>query len=219
CLPVVFVTNHADHQQRELYPESVLADAEYNQVKGRLYDALFSSELHSFFLEKFLGESEVLSATEKIKFFKQKNLEASKPEFTGHSRVLNSENHVSIGFDSTYFLKIYRHVDVDINSEVELNTYLQNRDFEHIPELLGNFKWESYNGIVTLGIFQELVEFHGDGYSYMLERLNNYYERISSRTVYPELTTENEFLNKVDDAVLSEEVQEFIGTTVSVGID
>src|SRR5690606_25876947 len=103
--------------------------------------------------------------------------------------------------------------------EVELNTYLQNRDFEHIPELLGNFKWESYNGTVTLGIFQELVEFHGDGYSYMLERLNNYYERISSRTVYPELTTENEFLNKVDDAVLSEEVQEFIGTTVSVGID
>lgn len=218
-LPVVFLTNHADHQQRELYPESVLADAEYNQVKGRLYDALFSSELHSFFLEKFLGESEVLSATEKIKFFKQKNLEASKPEFTGHSRVLNSENHVSIGFDSTYFLKIYRHVDVDINSEVELNTYLQDRDFEHIPELLGNFKWESYNGTVTLGIFQELVEFHGDGYSYMLERLNNYYERISSRTVYPELTTENEFLNKVDDAVLSEEVQEFIGTTVSVGID
>lgn len=216
-LPICFLPGDSGHPQFEQFPESVLAEAEYHQVKGRLYDAMFSSELHAFFLQHFLNREPYSSSSESIVFYPD-GIVKIKARLPLASRVLNAENHVSVGFESDYFLRIFRHVDVDINAEVELNQYLQSVQFSHIPEFYGSFQWESPGGKLTLGLFQELVEFHGDGKNYMLERLNNYYERISARTSHPLTAPAIEILERLDESNLPADVLEFLGTTVSIGV-
>src|SRR5699024_4736969 len=42
-------------------------------------------------------------------------------------------------------------------------------------------EWESEKGNMILGMMQEMVPNHGDAWTYMLDRLNAYYERILSQ--------------------------------------
>jgi maltose alpha-D-glucosyltransferase/alpha-amylase len=46
-----------------------------------------------------------------------------------------------------------------------------------VPRYLGSVDWKFRRGTFVLAMMQEMVENHGDGYSYMMERVNNYIER------------------------------------------
>jgi maltose alpha-D-glucosyltransferase/alpha-amylase len=69
-----------------------------------------------------------------------------------------------------------------VNPDVELSRYLsEERNFQNIPAFLGTVEWETNKGTLVLGMMQEMVENHGDGRTYMLDRINNYIERIRAR--------------------------------------
>ncbi|HEX6333857.1 MAG TPA: alpha-amylase, partial [Flavisolibacter sp.] len=49
------------------------------------------------------------------------------------------------------------------------------------PAFKGVIEWQTDNGPVALGMLQQLIENHGDGHSYMLERISNFIERVLAR--------------------------------------
>lgn len=217
-LPLANHTLHTDETLKNQYSESLIAHIEKSNSSERLYDALYDPEFHQMLLENIISGTPVSKNNGNIRFVGDKKFIKEDLQYAERSRLLNTGNHVSIAFDTKYFLKIFRHVDVDTNSDVELNTYLSAAGFQQIPGFYGNIQWESGKGVFTLGMLQELIEYHGDGYTYMLERLNNFYERISARKKHPVAEYNEKFLSRVNEHFLPEDVREFLGATVADGI-
>jgi maltose alpha-D-glucosyltransferase/alpha-amylase len=70
-------------------------------------------------------------------------------------------------------------VDYYINPDAEITHFLSEQaKYEHIPAFLGAIEWSTEKGMITMGMLQVMIENHGSGYSYMLERVYNYIERI-----------------------------------------
>jgi len=77
---------------------------------------------------------------------------------------------------------MYRRVDRSVNPDVELSYYLaEDAHFAHVPRCLGTIELNPGKDGIALGLMQTLVENHGDGESYMRERIANYLERIMAR--------------------------------------
>jgi len=70
---------------------------------------------------------------------------------------------------------------------------------------------------LVLGMMQALVENHGDGYGFMLERINNYIERILARD--RDIFLELPMIGSLEDPVcfddLPEDLKQLLGTTAS----
>jgi maltose alpha-D-glucosyltransferase/alpha-amylase len=77
---------------------------------------------------------------------------------------------------------MYRKVDKSINPDAELSYYLsEEAQFKYVPRYLGSIELNPGKDSVALGMLQVLIENHGDGESYMRERIANYLERIMAR--------------------------------------
>jgi maltose alpha-D-glucosyltransferase / alpha-amylase len=70
----------------------------------------------------------------------------------------------------------------------------------------------------VLGMMQDLVEYHGNGRSFMFERLNNFYERISARTEYPAFQLKENLSDPVEYEKVPEDLKEFVSGTVAEGV-
>jgi maltose alpha-D-glucosyltransferase/alpha-amylase len=88
------------------------------------------------------------------------------------------QSNTSIVFDTAYFLKIYRKVDRAMNADAEITQFLTDAKFNHIPAYIGSITWTNAGGSMVLGMMQEMVDNNLDGWTYMLDKLKNYYERI-----------------------------------------
>ena len=87
----------------------------------------------------------------------------------------------AITYDNSFFLTIYRRVDYYINPDAEITHFLSEQaKFQHIPPFLGAIEWMTDKGMITTGMLQVMIENHGNGYSYMQERVYNYIERIQA---------------------------------------
>ncbi|MGZ5248193.1 MAG: maltose alpha-D-glucosyltransferase, partial [Flavitalea sp.] len=106
-----------------------------------------------------------------------------------------------------------------INPDVEITSFLTSEvRLPQVPSLLGTIQWKGSSGTMVLGMLQELVHYHGTGKTYMLERLNNYQDRIEARTVFPKLEKTGTLTDPVGFEQLPEDLQEFIGGTVAEGV-
>jgi maltose alpha-D-glucosyltransferase/alpha-amylase len=166
------------------YPEAVVAFIDMEGEQCLLCDAFYNTDV-----QRYLFDS--------IRKNKTINLERSHIRFTNNGRStqpaetdgaanpkmhLIDENNTSITYENAYFLKLYRKLDFAMNPDVEISRYLsEQRNFQHIPAFLGTIEWQLDKRTLTLGMMQEMIENHGNGHTYMLERINNYIERIRAR--------------------------------------
>jgi len=183
-LALGFVEGEEAQKISEAYENTTIAQARIGEKEGLLVDAFYLPELHQYFIRQF-GDNKELNTKEHTLVFD------AKDEVTGYvkdhrhllSRMhIGDINNTSITYDNRYFLKMYRKVDPVINPDVELTRYLsEDVKFKHVPAYLGRVEWYTDRGIVVLGMLQEMIENHGDGESYMLERIGNFTERILAR--------------------------------------
>jgi maltose alpha-D-glucosyltransferase/alpha-amylase len=84
-----------------------------------------------------------------------------------------------IAYNNQFLLKLYRRLDKVMNPDVELTRFLcEKAKFGHTPCYAGAVEWKLEKDRLVLGMMESLVEYHGTGQTYMLERFNNYIERI-----------------------------------------
>ncbi|MFL5742890.1 MAG: maltose alpha-D-glucosyltransferase [Flavisolibacter sp.] len=181
-LAIGFSSGQESQQLASTYPEAIIAQAKLNGKEGLLCDAFYLPKLHQYLIH--LPSEKPAAGADGMRV-------SVKNEVTGYltekSELITrmhagDENNTSINIDNRFFLKMYRKIDRGMNPDVELSRYLsEEAGFEHIPQFLGLVQWQKDKEPVTLGMIQALIENHGDGHSYMIERLKNFIERILAR--------------------------------------
>jgi trehalose synthase-fused probable maltokinase len=86
----------------------------------------------------------------------------SSAEQTNSSVVLNREA----------ILKLYRRIEPGIHPDVEVTRFLTlERQFMHVPVLMGTVRFQDASGTTIAGMLQEYVQGATDGWTFALERL------------------------------------------------
>jgi trehalose synthase-fused probable maltokinase len=81
------------------------------------------------------------------------------------------QSNSSLVLDERFALKLYRRIQPGTNPELEVLRFLTERGFEHTASLEGYVAYEGRPFEATLGILQEFVPAHGDGWELALDAL------------------------------------------------
>jgi len=181
-LIVTFVTKDEAETMVSNFPLSVIALMQLDDEEGILCDALYVTDFQQLlFYGMMRNKSIVNNENSNIRFYNNGTLEKyGELHDEIKSRAQYDERyHSAVTYDNNFYLTIYRKVDFTVNPDAEITKLLSEKvKFEYIPAFLGAIEWVTDKGVMTLGMMQTMVENHGNGYSYMLERLYNYIERI-----------------------------------------
>ncbi|HTF18249.1 MAG TPA: maltose alpha-D-glucosyltransferase, partial [Chryseolinea sp.] len=181
-LPVAFADDKESLKYVEHCPQSVIAKMKVGATEGILYDAIFGLEYQTALLHHLANNDKVLQTNGDVVVFEGKefvkqlaeNPDAVKP------RVLSVEqSNTSVIYGSSLFFKMYRKLDYVMNADVELSRFLsEEANYTHMPAFVGTVSWKANNETLVLGMMQRLVENSGDGWAYVLDRLDELTEKI-----------------------------------------
>ena len=210
-LPIAFLKGNSAQNIRIEHPEAVITETQIAGEEGIICDALYIPEIHQELLKKFVHQTNsdfTAYADNELKEFVKSASEI-------HSKMhLGEQLNTCITYNNKYFLKIYRKVDRGVNSDVELSRYLSEQaTFKHTPCFKGVLEWNLERDSIVVGLLEDLIENHGNGRIFMLERINNYIERILARdkSVIMNYEKMGTLLNPVNYDTLPEEIKEFLG--------
>jgi len=193
-LPVAFGRKRFANSLMQEYPQAVLCEVKWNGQNGVLCDAFYTPFMQEWLIENMAKSTNLsfetsalgFTGTEEIKKYVQKH-----QAIRSRIYVSKFQDNTAITYDNHFFLKAYRKVDIGTNPDHEVSQYLsQQAQFKFVPRYLGSIDWKFRKGNFVVAMVQEMVENHGDGYSYMMERVNNYIERI--------LAAKKGFLEKIE---------------------
>jgi maltose alpha-D-glucosyltransferase/alpha-amylase len=181
-LPLTFAKKGFANSLLQEYPQAVLAKLKFDGEEGMLCDAFYTSPVQLWLFENIAGNQSISLETSTINFTGSPEIKKyfqEHPEIRSKILLTKYQHNTAITYDNNFFLKVYRKIDTGINPDHEISQYLsQQAKFKYTPKYLGSIEWKFRKGTFVLAMMQEMIENHGDGYSYMLERVNNYIERI-----------------------------------------
>lgn len=179
-LPIAFGKGSFAFKLKEHCPKSVLADAIVDGEGGVIYDAFYGQPLQAF-LAQAMGEQQRLTGRGmQLIFTGNGRIREHFQEEKSKPKVLSGEqSNTSITYGNRFFLKMFRKLDRGINPDLEITRFLtEEAGFRHTPPFLGSIELKDARGTMILGMMQELVENTGDAWTYMLDRLDDYNDRI-----------------------------------------
>ncbi len=202
-------------------PEAIICRVKVGQKDALLVDALYMPSLQKK-IYKSMAKQEFIALHNSEIVFRSKGAIPEHLQETKEikSKILPTEDfNSSINYDNRFFLKFYRQVDRSINPDVELTRFLTNEiNFSSVPDYLGAIEWQSNKqNTMVLAMMQDLVEYHGNGRTYMFERLINFSERIVARKTHPSYKVENTLTRPLNYDDQPDDMREFIGGSISEG--
>ena len=84
-------------------------------------------------------------------------------------------------FGDRLILKLFRKLEPGVNPDLEIGRFLTDEtDFRHVPRVAGALEIrDRRHEPVTLGILQELIANEGDAWSYTLDALGRFFDRVN----------------------------------------
>jgi maltose alpha-D-glucosyltransferase/alpha-amylase len=183
-LCITSVSGEQVHTLSVSCPESIIAQLNIGDKTALLCDGYYVYDIQNFLIKNLAGQQQFSIDDNNLAFRSKQEVGAYLQEHLQPFARMHSgdENNTSITYDNRFFLKMYRKIDRSINPDVEISYYLSERaGFEHVPGFLGSIELNPVKEPVTLGLLQVMIENHGDGESFMIERIANYLERIGAR--------------------------------------
>jgi maltose alpha-D-glucosyltransferase/alpha-amylase len=220
-LPVTYAKDKNAHKVRESHPNAILCELKIGEEDAVLYDAYYNIDLQKRIFKNVVGSERVeCSSSTEVIFYGSKKLSSNlKNDEEIHAKILSAEqSNTSITYDNTYFLKLYRKIDTSINPDVEIAKYLtEETDFTHTPAFMGSLELHTPKGTLMLGMMQEMVQNSTDGWSYMLDKLGSYNEKILSNDKLLDTTPikSGTLTTPVAYEYLPENLQELLDVTVA----
>ena len=191
-LPLTFAREPLAQKIRENCPQAILAMLTIGQEQGILCDAAFTPAWQDTLITYLTEGKRIKPTNGEIAFYKTPALDTyCQPNNEPKSKIDTSQpGYTMIYIDNCFVFKLYRKVDRAINSDLEITRFLSEEvKFTHVPLFAGAVEWRFDKDTMVLGMMQQMVENHGDGHSYLLERLHNFIERVLARdrnTISPE---------------------------------
>jgi maltose alpha-D-glucosyltransferase/alpha-amylase len=188
-LPVSFFSGaEAENVRREI-PQAVIAELRSKPDDGVLYDCVNSEEFRRniivtiskrLSLKGIKGEFNAYPGKYLRRVNKAKKLTLEK------SRVLGTEqSNTSFIYGNELFFKLYRRLDEGMNPDLEITRFLtEHTSFPNVPPFAGAIEYKRRGSEpIVLGILQALVPNQSDAWTYTLDSLEDYFERVRSRKI------------------------------------
>ena len=183
-LPVAFGKGDFSTKIIENCPQAVICRLRVGDEDGILYDAIYGLDLQQAILNKMANNQSITLKNSVIEFSGNRVLKKHVQE---HDKIIpkvlsGQQSNTSITYDNRFFLKLFRKVDRAINPDLEIIQFLtEQAKFKNIPAFIGAIEWKYENEGMVLGLMQELIESSSDAWTYMLDRLDDFNERILSQ--------------------------------------
>ena len=219
-LPVTLIKENLAKTFIETSPQAIIGRVQWGENERFLCDALYLPEFQKALITNMATGHSVSYNDSEVLFYANEEV---KKHITAHpeikSRVMPVEDtNTSIGYDNCFFLKMYRKVDRAVNPDVEITRFLtEQAKFAQVPPFLGGIEWKDQKDVIVLGMMQTMVEYHGNGRTYMFERLDNLYDRVAARQHYPSYQLKESLVEPVDFDQVPDDLKEFVGGTVAEG--
>ena len=223
-IPLSFASQEKIQLFKQLFPQGIIANIIVDGKEGILYDALYNKDLHHIFLDMIakrkrvkgrLGEF-VASPHRKFKSY------IMGTDVPFDSTVLEIEqSNTSIVYNNIFILKFIRRIESGVHPDAEIIRALTEKaHFPHIAPFAGLIEYQRQHQNITLvGLLQKFVPNEGDAWSFTLDNVQKYCERILAQKpsieeipqidffrTDKELSTTNNFLDEYVGAFFSEMV-------------
>lgn len=98
------------------------------------------------------------------------------------SALRAEQSNSSILYGNKLVLKLFRKVSEGVNPDLEIGTFLtEQARFKNIPPIAGSLEYQPKKGAsTTLGLLQSWIKNEGDAWTYTLDILSRYFERVAS---------------------------------------
>jgi maltose alpha-D-glucosyltransferase/alpha-amylase len=223
-LPVAFVTGDALRKISENCPPAIIANLKVGSEEGLFVDAYYTVEMHRTLLTHFVEGTPIKWKGGSLNFATRDARELPAPQDM-KTRMHGTWHETIITYNDDYALKLYRRVEKTIHPDAEITKMLSGTaselgaDFEQMLPYTGSLDWKIGKDTLTLGILQETAESNVNGWDFMLERLNNYYERILSLdpSQWPAKSSSRDIFTSVAYEDIPEDFRDLLGGPIIEG--
>lgn len=175
-MPLAFMS------KEDLNTKTIIASVKMGETQGYLVDALHQEDFRKFLFKSILNESN--SKSSKLVFHKGSILE--KEKYVSSRFMGMEQSNTSIIFNEKHVLKIFRRIYSAVNPDYELSRFLTERmHFANTPAYSGSINMRGPEGLITLGLMQELVPNQGDAWKFMLYAIDEIFQNLSKKKIDP----------------------------------
>ncbi len=195
-LPLAFIKGEEARRLLAEVPQAVIASFGEEQI---LCDALYLTEFRAHIFRAIAGRQNLPGAG-RITGSCVIDFDADTlAKALVHTRVLNVEqSNTSIIYGDAWFLKFLRKFETGKHPDREVIQYLSGEAaFPHVPEYGGALSLHTAGGEGTMAMLVRNVQHQGDGWTYTLDSLARYFDRILESQTDPAPGTELDMIGAV----------------------
>ena len=192
-LPLVWLTGNALLNLSTDTPQAVIASLTIGEEEGSLCDALYDEEFREFLLTLISDRRKIRGEKGgELNGIPAGNLRRRTRTMDGlfPVKILSGEqSNTSLQYGEEYVLKLYRKLDEGVNPEMEIISFLTDRTgFRNVPAYGGQLEFRMAGmHPLTVGLVQQFIPSHGDGWTMTLTVLSQFIERLlTDRQSIPE---------------------------------
>ncbi len=167
-------------------PQKIVMKLKTDDTEGIVYDGIYDEEFQKFILKMAVNRLSVKGTQGRLvvhtgKMHKQYKL---KELLSEKSSVLKAEqSNSSLLYGKELIFKLYRRLCEGINPEWEIGRFLgEYTSFANVPAFIGEIAYvRKGNQPISIGILQRFIPNHGDAWSYTLDSLMTYFDRVFAK--------------------------------------
>ncbi|MEO6054031.1 MAG: maltose alpha-D-glucosyltransferase, partial [Chthoniobacterales bacterium] len=142
-----------------------------------LYDALYVPEFRKDLFDIVSNGTEWRDASASIQGYDLPGAE-SKGTPTQSKLQDGEQSNTSLIYDKKWMLKLFRRFEPGPEPEADILRALATKNFAHVPRYEGEIRCRLKDSEGSIGVLTSYVENQGDGWTYTLDALERFFERI-----------------------------------------
>ncbi len=189
-LPVAMAFGESARTLRDTFPACVLSAVLSPAGEGILYDATYDPHSCETWLNIIADSTTVELQQGSIQGAPSSALHGlmtrePREKQLSPRRSTAEQSNTSILFGDRLIMKLFRHPEAGLNPDCEIGGFLtEQAHFSNIPPFGGSIEYINRSDPpTTLCMVQGLVANQGDGWQWMLEELERYYENCVQKTI------------------------------------
>lgn len=184
-LPLAFVSGEKAVRIAEEWPKAVISRLSADEEEGLLIDAVYDERFRAALLRLIAGRKKVKGSRGSLIAYPGRKFRGLRGErgLSLASEVLKADQtNTSIVYEDIFFLKLYRRPGEGMNPDLEIIRFLADKTgYANVPTFAGGMEYLR-PGVepVIIGNLQGFVPNQGDAWTYTLDEVRQYFERVLS---------------------------------------
>ncbi|MDP3028524.1 MAG: maltose alpha-D-glucosyltransferase [Deltaproteobacteria bacterium] len=185
-LAVSYIQGAKAKQITQEFPQAVIACLHIGDEEGILCDGIYDEKVRESLLAMIAQRKRIKGKRGELVAFPGREFRSvlSDKARLLTSQVLKAEqSNTSVLYEDKFFLKLCRRLEEGVNPDLEILRFLTGKtDFSQVPPFAGAIEYRCQGSEpILIGLLQGFVPNQGDAWTYSLDAVCEYFERILSR--------------------------------------